>query len=444
MQEGGQETARKPKSNDGTYTLTTIIDGNYVPLIFDLNNGEIVSLNVYDAILFEHYVVCEISGIIRYEEEIDEANIEEYVDDTDINCSYREEGFGGEVLIDTLSGQVVSLDKLGSVSSWVSFNEEYIFLNSQQRIVRIPKSNLNHAVYITSDLEAAVIDSVFGDYVICDTKAYLIDNSDVATSTANTLLGQTTGIDILSYLLPSDLSAKYIYVLHKGNGSEDNSVYISKVSVEKGYFGDILANEKLDGSLFESEFRIRFRINIPNSLRPYTQTIRKSFNYTDYGGLLYANSIYDETGNVMINCQRNSYFYFQEDDSELGARLVEVPVSGYSCLDNIKKIPFDDGYDYREAYLYQDKENLYFLNQDDRICHLNILEGTCDVSNYYVKIDRADPNFLTTSGKQIIYKEMLNGTDYVTKAFDVTDLITAPVIVDYETSDIINLPDFSI
>ena len=439
MQEGGQETARKPKSSDGTYTLTTIIDGNYVPLIFDLTNGEVVSLNAGNAIAFDHYLICNLKGIIRYENDVNEDNISEYVDGNDITCNYTETWFNGAILTDLETGQVVDITKLQVLPDYddyywncrIGFNADYILLPSDNRVVRISKDNLNHAEYITSDLEGVGINFVLGDYIIDDyDHAYLIDNSAAPIDIDSTVFGSPGA---MPYLMPSDPNAKHVYII--------SGDYVCKISTAKGTFGNELAREKLD--LPSSGFI--YSIDIPNALKPYTQTVEHDGYYRQNYGEPWVNSDYDLMGNVRL--ADNGYYYFEETDTELGVKLVKKETAGdYSCLNEVKILDYEPNGNngQRRAILYQKGKDIYFLDKNNHLRHLDIQTGICERSSYTANIRFVSEKYLTISGTQVLYKEMVTGSDYQTMAFNVEDLQTPPHVVGYETSDIINLPDFSI
>ena len=432
------------RADDDSYTLTVESDGNFIPLIFKLDSDENVSLNAKKAFVFDNYLLCQLSGIVRYKNEINEKNIEDYISGNIIDCDYSETWIDDTILVDLHTGQVVNITKFNVLpwydSFWsvkAGFDADNIYLESDGRILKISKDNLNSGEYITSSLESVGIDYVLGDYIYTNPLAYLIDNSDKAIQMENSwYLNNSSAI-----LVPNNPEAGYVFILCSRYGSYREWI-LYKMSVEKGSFGKFLGQQQLSDFPGEPLYYKSFRLDIPNALKPYTQTVEKDGYYHQGGiGALFAESTWDFTWNVIIDS--DAYYYFEEDDTDFGVHLVRKPVSGYSCLDDLKYGKSEWG-NSEEFILYITGADIYFLTTQDKICHLNILTGFSEYSDFTIDISRFEENFIKVSGTQVIFREMITGSDYVTKTFDVTDLHTSPKIVEYELNDVISIDNFTL
>ena len=442
-----QPLSNNIKSYSGGYTLSAYNGNDFIPLLFSLTDGEIVSIKATDVLLFDRYISCTVDGIIRYPNDINEENLEEHIDGNQIDCGFYDDYFYAEIIIDTKTGKIIDMSNM-PFSSIVGFDDDYIYLAIQSsRILKIDKDNLNSGEYITSDIEQTGLTYILGDYVVgSNEKAYLKDNSDVPSYTDGTLFGRIDA-RVFSYMLPNDHSSSDIYVYYQSfDEYDDSKIYVSKVSAAKGTFGKILSKTDISSDVpgigldSEMNYDIATKIDngqIPNILRPYNQT---ASNLSSDISLI--TNKYETMGNLFININENKCWYFIEDpSSESGIKLV-VETKDYSPLKNIKSLKDRDNNDAYKAYLYQSDLDLYYLSQDNHIEYINLYTGEHRTSDYVVNLDSCSTNFMTLSGNLLVYRELVNGSEYVTKKVNITDLETSPEIVSFSITDTVSIPDF--
>lgn len=417
------QTSSTTRSFYDTYVLTSQIGADFIPIIFSMDNDRLVALSVNYAVSFDSFIICDIEGIIYFPSEINPYDIGNYIIETHINCPIEEKYFSDRILINTETKKVVSVKNIMSTNSNLGYDENYIYLPSDGRIAKINRDNMNQAIYITSNLENIAISIVSGDYVIAtNDKAYLKDDSAKAS-----IVNFRQPSDLATYLIPDDAEHnKYIFeVCYYYSG---NRIYqIHRISTEKGSIGEILGSQKFAEMSQYPDIKW-FTIDVPGILRPYMQTVR-------YAGAYYNQFVENDigkTGNVLYSVDDGICAYFIEDSaSESGVKCVVNNVD-YSILETVRD----------SLYLYEDNEYLYFLDIDGNIILINLLTGEYEKSVYAINLEETSKEWFSISGTSMLYKEMVTGSQYVTKRFDITDLYSEPIIVDYETSDIVAVPTF--
>lgn len=413
-----ESTSRALNSN---YTLTAQIGLDYVPVLFYMDNNKLVSLSVSYAVCFDNYIICDVEGVISFPSEISPDNIKNYVSGTYINCTIVERSFSDRILIDTKTRKVVSIKHLMSTNSRIGFDDNYIYL-SNGRIAKISKNNLNQAIYITPDFERAGIFIVSGDFIIAtNNKAYLKDDSDRA-STVNF----TEPPYLATYLVPNDLSNKYIFEVGYYI-SGDKFYYIDKISTGRDSVGEILNRQEFAQIDYISDIRW-FTADIPGILKPYAQSV-------SYKGAYYDQFTENEigiAGNVLYSIDEGICVYFIENPELESGVQCKINNIDYSIMTTVRD----------SLYLYEDNENLYFLDVEGHIIHIDLLTGIYEKSDYIINLEETSEEWFSISDTIMLYKEMITGSTYVTKRLDITDLHSDPIIVDYESSDIIAVPNF--
>ncbi len=443
-------TKTNSRAYGDTYFLTIKDLDDYIPLLFKSTKGKIVSIKVEDALSFEHYIICNVRGVVKFDTNVDCDTIGDFISGNKIDLGFTQQYLYKTILIDLYTGQVVDM-KDHRLRDWmkIGFDDDYIYMSTNRRILRISKKNLNSAQYITSDLEEADVCFIAGDYVFSDNKAYLKDDS-----------GKPFIYDHWQYfcrdnLLSRKKNSKYYYVLNyepigyyyqTSKWDDSYANFLVKISTEKGSIGTILGRKKIDVEKLgiSKTFEIRLDSEITNSLLANTHTVENGRSHVSNDAPL-ASTKYDLMYNSWVEYDietgQGYFYYFIEDDSEFGCYFEKIE-HDYSKLKDIQRI-YGEADNLCYAVLSKQGPNLYFVDCNNHIINFNVITGEYTESSYVVDIQSLKNKFITVSGNNVIYKELVTGSSYVTKVLDLGDLNKEPMIVDYEPTSIINLPNLS-
>ena len=84
-------TKTNSRAYGDTYFLTIKDLDDYIPLLFKSTKGKIVSIKVEDALSFDHYIICNVSGLVKFDTNVDCDTISDFISGNKIDLGFTQQ-----------------------------------------------------------------------------------------------------------------------------------------------------------------------------------------------------------------------------------------------------------------------------------------------------------------------------------------------------------------